>query len=67
MSGMTNVGTLAEMLVLKQTIKEMGQALRFYADAKNYIRPDHEWETNPIEKDEGDRARAVLRKVGQDA
>lgn len=43
---------------------ELVSALRFYADAKNYISPDHEWETNPIEKDEGDKARAALRKVG---
>ena len=38
-------------------IKELEEALRFYADSDNYV--CHEWQSN-VDWDKGERARAAL-------
>lgn len=44
--------------------RELVEALRFYAKAENYTKGDGEYDLTETERDEGDRARAALRKVG---
>ena len=65
MAKWADVADLKVELDLRLVQQELVAALKFYANAENYIRPSHEWEdANPIEKDEGDIARAALRKLG---
>jgi hypothetical protein len=66
---MAKWASFAELVAAKQQIdrdavvKDLITALRFYADNMNYA----EWgegEGTAIQHDEGDRARAILRKLG---
>lgn len=63
MNGWTPIGELTQEFVLRQQIAEMKKALRFYAAGINYATTDGEV-TSAIERDEGDLARQVLRKLG---
>lgn len=61
----TNIGNLAEMLQMDEQIKTLKEALRFYADAGNYAQIEDEGYVHysPVQQDEGDVARAALRKT----
>lgn len=48
---------------LESTVKELAKALAFYAEGEHYARPDAG--PSEIERDEGDKARATLRKLGE--
>ena len=61
---MAKWGEVRHLVPPELAYPELVAALRFYADAARYTKGDGEYDLTEIERDEGDKARAALRKVG---
>ena len=64
MAKWVDVSEALSTVQLQVQLAELKVALRYYADAERYTRDANGYDLSDIERDEGDTARAALRKIG---